>query len=111
MKQLEQTLKETNTRYLLKMINSDKEYFLFDISVFNVGARIDVICTNNYKESNLSNGYNFYLCNDFDTIYLIEKELERRYLDYVNNFLTLDRFCEYYNISLNVGKKLINKFK
>ena len=31
------------------------------------------------------------------------------YLDWVNNFLTVDRFCEYYEISdSSVGKAVIN---
>lgn len=36
-------------------------------------------------------------------------ELEEKYLDYVNNFLTLDAFAEYYNLSLDKAYKIIEE--
>ena len=38
-----------------------------------------------------------------------KEQMRGIYLDWVNNFLTVDRFCEYYEISdLSVGKAVIN---
>lgn len=33
----------------------------------------------------------------------MKEKIETMYLDYFNNFLTVDRFAEYYNISLPVA--------
>ena len=33
---------------------------------------------------------------------------ETMYLDYVNNFLTVERFAEYYNISIKEANNIIN---
>tara|TARA_R100000655_G_scaffold1110_1_gene4415 strand:+ start:2519 stop:2656 length:138 start_codon:yes stop_codon:yes gene_type:complete len=35
-------------------------------------------------------------------------ELEKMYLDYVNNFLTVTRFAEYYGISETEANEIIN---
>jgi len=66
------TLKEAPTKELLRAYNSEKEYLYFDISVFNVGASISIICTDTFKQINYGswNGYdciheNDYLMNDF----------------------------------------------
>lgn len=47
-----------------------------------------------------------------------EKECMEYYKEWVNNFLTLDYFCEYFNFTknqailiLNEGKRLYNKIK
>lgn len=38
-----------------------------------------------------------------------KEQMRGIYLDWVNNFLTVDRFCEYYEISdLSVGKAVLN---
>lgn len=68
------------TKQLLKLYNSQKYYFYFDISVFNTGANINVICTNRYKEINYRtwNGYNFISENDYLIHYIIESELLER---------------------------------
>jgi hypothetical protein len=34
---------------------------------------------------------------------------ERLYLDYVNNFLTVDRFAEYYALSIKTANEVINE--
>jgi hypothetical protein len=34
---------------------------------------------------------------------------ERLYLDYVNNFLTVDRFAEYYSLSIKTANEVINE--
>ena len=36
---------------------------------------------------------------------------EYKYLDYVNNFLTVERFAEYYNMSIQEAEKFINSYK
>ena len=68
------------TKQLLRLYNSQKYYFYFDISVFNTGAVINPICTNRYKEINYKtwNGYNFISENDDLIHYLIESELLER---------------------------------
>tara|TARA_R100000353_G_scaffold126445_1_gene89779 strand:+ start:306 stop:443 length:138 start_codon:yes stop_codon:yes gene_type:complete len=35
-------------------------------------------------------------------------ELEKMYLDYVNNFLTVPRFAEYYGITVTEANEIIN---
>ena len=35
-------------------------------------------------------------------------ELEKMYLDYFNNFLTVRRFAEYYGISVKEANEIIN---
>ena len=77
---LTSVLSETNTKDLLRAINSNKEYLFFDISVFNAGAVINIKCTDIYKEINPNtwNGYDFIIENDETTKYYIAKELEQR---------------------------------
>lgn len=55
------TLKESPTKELLRAYNSDKGYLYFDISVFNAGAAINIICTNTFKQINYGN-WNGYDC-------------------------------------------------
>ncbi len=73
-------IKETPTPELLRASKSNKDYFYFDISVFNVGVNISIKCTNNYKYPNYNtwNGYDFIIENSFDTLELIENELNNR---------------------------------
>ena len=68
------------TKQLLKLYNSQKYYFYFDISVFNSGAVINPICTNTFKQINYRtwNGYNFISENDDLIHYIIESELLER---------------------------------
>ena len=40
-----------------------------------------------------------------------EAKAEEMYLDYVNNFLTLSRFAEYYGISYVSANRIYNLFK
>jgi hypothetical protein len=62
------------------LYKSQKYYFFFDISVFNVGAVINPICTNRYKEINPKNwnGYDFCTENDDLIHYIIQSELLER---------------------------------
>ena len=41
--------------------------------------------------------------------HLSNKEIETMYLDYFNNYLTIDKFAEHYQISWFSAKSLINK--
>jgi len=81
---LTSTLSETPTRELLRAYNSDKAYLYFKISVFNVGAAINIICSDQAKEisDRLWNGYDFMLCNDRDTKYYIKETLKDRLKDF-----------------------------
>lgn len=38
----------------------------------------------------------------------MKEKIEAMYLDYFNNFLTVHRFAEYYNISLPVAQIVLN---
>ena len=48
---------------------------------------------------------------DFYTISKNRDYWEKVYLDYVNNFLSVERFGEYYNLSEYQVYKLINRFR
>jgi len=73
-------LSETNSKVLLRALNSEKAYLYFDISVFNVGANIQIICTNNFKQPSAKtwNGYDFIIENDENTKFYIIQELNSR---------------------------------
>jgi hypothetical protein len=77
---LTSVLKGTPVNELLRAINSNKEYLLFTISVFNTGASIWVKCTNVYKEINRNNwnGYDFIIENDHTTKFYIASTLKNR---------------------------------
>lgn len=83
---VENRLKDLKIDELLKIYNSNKEYIFFDISVFNIGARINIILTNNYNkyskylEGYNFNGYDFILSNDFDLFYMVEEILCKKFL-------------------------------
>jgi hypothetical protein len=81
---LTNVLQSTNIDDLLRAFNSSKEYLFFDISVFNVGVNINIICTNRYKEINQNtwNGYDFIIENDFTTNEYIKIALK----DLLNDF-------------------------
>lgn len=42
---------------------------------------------------------------------LSEKKKEEMYLDYFNNFLSVSKFAEYYNISEEEANKIIDIFR
>lgn len=73
-------IKATQTPELLRAYKSNKEYFYFNISVFNVGVNIFIKCTNNYKEPSPRNwnGYDFIIENDYFINELIENEINKR---------------------------------
>ncbi len=64
--QLTNIIDEINTRDMMRIIQSDKEYVYFDISVCNAGAVIRVHCTNSNKIPCAYNGYDFIIDNDYD---------------------------------------------
>jgi hypothetical protein len=75
-----QTIEGLSDKQLNRMKNSQKNYFFFDISMFNVGAVIRVICTDNYREINHRtwNGYNSIHENDRLVHELILAEIKDR---------------------------------
>jgi hypothetical protein len=76
---LKSTCDATLIRDLLRAFNSNKELFLFKIHAFNVGSRIDIVCTDTFKDfGNKWNGYDFYVYNDEDTKGVIAKSLVDR---------------------------------
>ena len=77
---LTNVLSQTNSKTLLRALNSQKNYLYFDISVFNVGASINIICTNIFKETiaRTWNGYDFIVENDYATKFYITNELNSR---------------------------------
>jgi hypothetical protein len=77
---LNDIIQATQTPELLRAYKSNKEYFYFNISVFNVGVNICIKCTNKYKEPSPHtwNGYDFIIENDYFINELIEKELNNR---------------------------------
>ena len=74
------TLQETPTKELIRALNSDKGYLYFNISVFNVGAKIEIKCTNTFKQDNPKswNGCNFIVENCRTTKYYIHSVLKER---------------------------------
>ena len=65
---------------LNRIVNSNKEYLVLDISVFNVGAVVRPILTNNYsKYENISNdGYSCILPLDYELVATIEECLNNK---------------------------------
>jgi hypothetical protein len=83
---VEDRLKDLKIDELLKIYNSNKEYIYFDISVFNAGARIKIILTNDYikyskyLEGYNWNGYDYILENNSDLFYTVEELLCKKFL-------------------------------
>ncbi len=42
--------------------------------------------------------------------WITEDDAEKMYLDYVNNFITLSRFAEYYGISYFTARRIYKHF-
>ena len=77
---LTSTLQAASTKDLQRVSKSNKEYLYFDISVFNVGARVQIKCTDTFKEPSYRtwNGYDFIVENDDTTNFYIKEELKSR---------------------------------
>lgn len=75
-------LSETSTKDLVRILNSQKAYVYFEISVFNIGTIITPKLTDTYKQLNQNtwNGYDCFIENCSTTKYYIVKTLENREL-------------------------------
>ena len=73
-------ISELSEKQIKRLLNTNKAYLYFKISVFNVGANITVICTDNYKDiSNKTwNGYDFCTENDKLVNHIAQTELNGR---------------------------------
>ena len=56
----EDKLSDVTTKDLLRIINSNKEYFIVNYRVSNSGAAVWVNCTDTYKDIGSSSTYNGY---------------------------------------------------
>ena len=70
----------TSTKELNRATKSSKEYFFFDVSVFNAGSYAVLVCTNRFIQPSAKswNGYDCLIVNDDTTQYYIEQELKNR---------------------------------
>lgn len=70
----------TSTKELKRASKSLKEYFFFDISVFNVGCHAVLVCTDRFIQPSARswNGYDCLIVNDDTTQYYIQQELKSR---------------------------------
>jgi hypothetical protein len=73
-------LQELSIKELKRILKSSKEYLVLDAYVFNVGAVVKPILTNNYeKYKNISDdGYSLILYLDYELIATIEEILENK---------------------------------
>jgi hypothetical protein len=106
-------ISEMSTKKLKRLYNSQKSYFHFKISVFNVGAVINAVCTDRYKEINRNtwNGYDFVCENDDLIHYIIQSELlERNELNmHYFRFVVPEHYQHRFNTykqALKIAKKL-----
>jgi len=100
---LTNAMSETPIAELLRALNSEKEYLFFDISMFNVGASINIVCTNVYRQINQNtwNGYDFLIENSYDTKYYIAETLKSKleddtYFDNANQLKRVKKAIENY---------------
>jgi hypothetical protein len=70
----------TSTKELKRATKSTKEYFFFDIAVYNTGAHAVLVCTDRFIQPSAKtwNGYDCLIVNDDTTQYYIEQELKSR---------------------------------
>lgn len=115
---LQDKLSDLSLSDLYKIYNSNKEYIYIDISVFNVGASINVILTNNYDkyikkvEGYNYNGYNIFLENSMELHYTVEEMIIKKYHSLVNEwtkncyYYTFEDFIKTYKLSSSKFEKL-----
>ena len=105
---LEEKLDDISINDLYRAWNTDKEYIVIDISVFNIGAVYTVICTNNYNRyaTICDDGYSFILENESEVHYTIEamllKKLEsinKAWLKYCYDYACFGDFLKEYKIN------------
>ncbi len=96
---LKLVLSVSNTKDLIRAYFSVKGHLYFDISIFNVGFSVNIICTDINRQINYGswNGYNSIHENDYDTKLLISEELKRRQL-YNPEKISLQQFKRIDNI-------------
>jgi hypothetical protein len=70
----------TSTKELKRATKSLKEYFFFEVCVFNAGSYAVLTCTDRFIQpsAKLWNGYDCLVVNDDTTQYYIEQELASR---------------------------------
>lgn len=101
---LKDRLEDISTKDLLRVINTNKEYIVFNYHVFNVGAKIDVICTDHFERYNkyLEDGYSFVISlytEEYETI----KEILTDRLKEINNSWFIN--CYYFSFELFLKEK------
>lgn len=55
-------IKQASTPQLVKALNSEKDYLLFEVTKNNVADQVKILCTDTYKELK-ANSLNFYFEN------------------------------------------------
>ena len=62
---IKEVIQKIDNRDMKRILNTDKKFILFRISVFNTGFVVQVTCTDDLNRCNreVRNGYSFYLCN------------------------------------------------
>jgi hypothetical protein len=73
-------LQDLNKKELTRIIKSYKEYLVLNVSVFNVGAVVKPILTDNYNRYKNINrdGYSCILPLDYELVATIEEILENK---------------------------------
>jgi len=74
-------LQELNKKELKRILKSSKEYLVLDVSIFNVGAVVKPILTDDYNRyKNISrDGYSCILPLDYELVATIEEILENKF--------------------------------
>lgn len=107
---LEDRLNDLKISDLLKIYNSNKNYIFFDISVFNVGTKINIILTDNYNKysnyiENNYNGYDTILENNSGLFYTVEEILCKKFLSEDLSKLSKFKFNQLKKIYKNNNNK------
>jgi len=105
----EDKTKEISTKDLLRIINTNKEFIVIDISVFNVGENIKVICTDNLeKYQNVGDdGYSFIFSLYGRELHSIINILVNRYENIISSWT---KNCYYYNFDEHLKKYCLSQY-
>ena len=102
-------LEPVSTKDLLRAINTDKEYIVFNYHVTNSGSVVSVHCTNDYGRYNkyLEDGYSFIL-----SLYSEEYEtIKEILLNRLNSIVTTwTQNCYYYSFQDHLQKYKISEY-
>ncbi len=104
----EDRLTDVSTGDLLRVINSNKEYFIVNYSVSNSGAAVWINCTNTYKDigsSSTYNGYDFIFTMYDEEYHTIQALLIKRLKNIVNGWL---KYCYEYSSMAAYLKQVYN---